>query len=95
MDAVAAELGGEVGPVVEDEGDAAGLRDRAQDRGGTADRVVVDVLQPQLQAGDVAAGERLFETGGKLFRVEGRRREQIEPGRRRRVAVTSDQSCPW
>jgi len=47
-----------------------------------------------LQAGDIAASERLFETGGKAFRVEGGRRDQIEPGRRPLVAVPSDQSCP-
>jgi len=48
-----------------------------------------------LQAGDVAALERFFEIGGKAIRVEGGRRDQIEPGRRRRVAQPIDQSCPW
>ena len=48
MDAVAIELGGEVGPVVYDEGDAALLRDRLQNASGAADRRIVDVLQAQL-----------------------------------------------
>jgi hypothetical protein len=60
-----------------------------------ADRIVGDVRQPQLQAGDVAAGERLLETGGEPFRVEGGRRDQVEPGGRRLVAAPGDQSCPW
>jgi hypothetical protein len=70
------------------------LRDRPQDRGGTADGDVVYVLQAQLQAGDIATGERLFESGGKALGIEGGRRDQIEPGRRPLVAGPSDQSCP-
>ena len=60
------------------------LRDRLQDRGRAADRGVVDLLQPQLQAGDIAAGERLFELLRELVGVERGRRDQVEPGRRPR-----------
>ena len=58
MHAVAAGRERQIGPVVHQEGDAARLRDRPQHVGGAADRVVVDVLQPQLHAGDVAGIER-------------------------------------
>jgi hypothetical protein len=54
------------------------LGDRFQDASGAADRVVVDVLQAQLQAGDVAA----FELRREPVRVERRPRDQLEPGRR-------------
>ncbi len=57
MDAVATEFGGEIGPVVHDKGDIVRLRDRLQHRGRPANRVVVDILEPQLQAGDIAAGQ--------------------------------------
>ena len=79
------QLGGEVGAVVEDEGDVAGLRDRPQHVAGAPDRVVVRVLQPQLHAGDVAGVERRRQHQRKRRRVEARRRDQIEPaGRLRR-----------
>src|SRR5439155_8578333 len=74
MHAVAAELGGKVGAVVHDEGDAALLRDRLQDLRGAPDRGIVDLLQPQLQAGDIAAGERFLEVPGKAIWVERGRR---------------------
>ena len=61
MDAVAAGGEREVGPVVHDEGDVARLRDRPQHVGGAADRVVVDILEAKLHAGDVAGIERLGE----------------------------------
>ena len=69
MDAVAAQLGGEIGPVVHQEGDVARLRDRHQDFGGAADVVVRDVLQPQLQPGDVAGLERARQRVGKTARA--------------------------
>ena len=56
---------------------------------------VVDVLQAQLQARDIAAGERLFELLGKVVRVERGRRDQVKPGRRPRlVAASNVQSFP-
>jgi hypothetical protein len=95
MDAVAIELGGEIRAVVHDEGDAAILRDRLQDSRGLADRVVVDVLEAQLQAGDVAAGERFFELLGETVGVERGRRYQVKPCRRPRlVTVRRNQSFP-
>src|SRR5260221_4731056 len=77
MHAVAIELGGEVRAVVHDEGDAEILCDRLQDARRAPDRVVVDILEAQLQAGDIAAGKRLFELPGKTVGVKGRRRDQV------------------
>ncbi len=56
MHPVAIELGGEIGAVVHDERDIAILGYRLQNSRGAPDRVVVDLFQTQLQAGDVAAG---------------------------------------
>jgi hypothetical protein len=95
MHPVAIELGRKIRPVVHDEGDAALLRDRQQDAGGAANRRIVDILQAQLQARDIAAGECLFELLGKVVGVERGRRDQIKPGRRPRlVAVSNVQSFP-
>jgi len=63
------------------------LRDRLQDPGGAADCRIVDVLEAQLQARDIAAGERLLEILGKLVRVERGRRDQIQPGCRPRLVT--------
>ena len=95
MDAVAIELGGEVGPVVHDKGDAALLGDRLQHRGGGADRLVVDILQAQLHAGDIAALEGGDELRRKSVRVERGRRDQVEPRRRPVIGIEQDQSFPW
>jgi len=95
MHPVAIELGGKIRPVIHDEGDAALLRDRQQDAAGATNRRIVDVLEAQLQARDIAAGERLFEVLRKVVRVEGGRRDQIKPGRRPRfVAASNVQSFP-
>jgi hypothetical protein len=84
MHAVAIKFGGEIGAIVHDERDIAGLRDRLQDARGATDCVVLHILQAQLQAGDIAARERLVEFLRELVRVQGGRRDQIKPGRRRR-----------
>ena len=94
MHPVAVELGGEVGAIVHDERDIARLGDRLQNAGGAPDRVVVDVLQPQLQAGDIAAGERLVEFLRELVGVEGGRRDQVKPGRRRRFDAEDNSVLP-
>ena len=80
-------LGGEIGAIVHNECDVAVLRDRLQDSRGTADRVIVDVLQAQLQARNVAAFKCGFELLGKALRVERGRRDQIEPRRRPRLVI--------
>ncbi len=77
MDAVGAGLADEIGPVVQQEGDAAGLRDRAQRVGGAADRVVRDILQAKLQRRDVAGIERGGEPVRKRRGIEGRWRDQV------------------
>jgi hypothetical protein len=95
MHAVAIQFGGEIGAVVHDEGDAALLRDRLQDARRLPDRRVVAIFQAQLQAGDIAAGERLFELPGETVGVERGRRDQVKPGRRPRlVAFDGNQSFP-
>ncbi len=80
MDAVAIELGGEIGPVVHDKGDAALLDDRLQPRRRGADRLVVDILEAELHRRHVAAGERRFQQRRELVRIERRRRDQVETG---------------
>jgi hypothetical protein len=90
MHAVAVQFRREIGAVVHDEGDVARLRDRAQVIAGAADRVVVDVLQAELQAGDIAARERLVKFLRELVGVEGGRRDQVKPGGRRRFAAEDD-----
>jgi hypothetical protein len=70
------------------------LRDRLQDAGGAPDRIVVDVLEPELKAGDVAARERLVEFLRELVGVEGGRRDQVKPGRRRRFDAEDDSVLP-
>ena len=67
MNAVAAQFRGEVGPVVENEGRACRLHDRAQQIGGAADGVVIDILQAQLKAGDIAAVQRFAQGMMKFF----------------------------
>src|SRR5260221_9374373 len=59
MDAVAARLGGEIGPVVEQESDAAPLRYWQQNVAGAFDVVIRRVFQAELYAGDVAGVEGL------------------------------------
>ena len=67
MDPVGVQGEGEVRPVVHDKGDAAILRDRAEPAADFHDFFVRQVLQAQLQAGDVARVQRgrkiLFESG--------------------------------
>jgi hypothetical protein len=77
MHAIAIQFGGEIGAVVHDEGDAALLRDRLQNARRLPDRRVVAFFQAQLQAGDIATGERLFELPGEAIGVERGRRDQV------------------
>jgi hypothetical protein len=94
MHAITIKLGGKVGTIVHDERDIACLGDRLQNAGGAADRVVVHILQTQLQAGDVAARERLVEFLRELVGVEGGRRDQVKPGRRRRFDAEDNSVLP-
>jgi hypothetical protein len=95
MHAIAIELGGEIGAVVHDEGDAAVPRDRLQDAGRAPDRTVIHVLQPELEAGNIAAGERLLQLFRKTVGIERRRRDQIQSRRRPRlVTLYGNQSFP-
>src|SRR4051794_14773565 len=61
MHPVAIELGGKVGTIVHNERDITRLGNRLQNAGGAADRVVLQILEPQLQTGDIAASQRLVE----------------------------------
>ena len=56
------------------------LCDRPHRVGGAADRIVVDIFEAKLQAGDVAGAERGFELRRERRRIESRRRDQIETG---------------
>src|ERR1019366_10413817 len=78
MHAVAAQLGGEVGAVIEDEGGAMRLHQRAQHIRGAADLVVAGLLEAQLEGGDVAARQRAFQHTGEILRRDARRRNQIK-----------------
>jgi hypothetical protein len=78
MGAIAAGLESEVGTVIEQEGDAPPLRLRTQGVHRTADRIIIDILEPQLHAGDVAALQGLAEQLGE-------RRQIVDAGRRDQV----------
>jgi hypothetical protein len=94
MHPVAIEFGGEVGTVVHDERDIARLRNRLKNAGGAPDRGVVHIFEPQLQAGDIAARERLVEFLRELVGVEGGRRDQVKPSRRRRFDAEDSSVLP-
>ena len=78
MDAVAAQFGGEVGPVIEDKRGARALHDGPQDVGGAADLVVAGLFQAQLERGDVAAQKRLLQHAREIGGRDARRRDQIQ-----------------
>ena len=67
VDAVAAVVGDEVGAVIEEEGDVAGLGDGAEGFDCAAPVVVVDVFEAELDGGDVARVERAGERVGEGF----------------------------
>jgi hypothetical protein len=94
MHPVAIEFGGQVGAIVHDERDTARLRDRLQHAGGAPDRVVIDVLQAQLQTGDIAARQRLFKIPGEPVRIKDGWRNQVEPGGRRRFDPENSSVLP-
>ena len=70
MDAVAAQFGGKIWPVVQDEGRAMGLHHRAQDVHRAADLVIADMLEAELERGHIAALERFLQKGLKKFAAE-------------------------
>jgi hypothetical protein len=95
MDAVAAQLDGEVGPVVHDEGDVAFLRDGPQHVGGAPDGVVVHVLQAKLKAGDIASLQRIRQRARERRRIERRRRDQVQAAAGGNFRVPAAQALPW
>jgi hypothetical protein len=79
MHPVAAGLEGEIGPVIEQKGDAPPLGQRPQRVDRAADGIVVDILEAQLQAGDVAGIERGGELLGEARQIgKTRRGDQIK-----------------
>jgi C4-type Zn-finger protein len=79
MNAVAPRLEGQVRAIIEQKSDAAALDHRAQHVDRTADPVIIEILQAQLQAGDVTAIEGLLQKLGEAGQVINlRRRDQIE-----------------
>jgi hypothetical protein len=53
------------------------------------DRGVINLFQPQLQAGDVTPGERFREIARETVGVEGWRRDQIKPRCRPRIVTAN------
>ena len=85
MDAVAAGFGGDVGAVVDEEGDAALLGDGPQAVAGPADEVglrrlvgVARRLQPHLHAGDVAGVEGFGQLRREDVEVQLGRGDEVE-----------------
>ena len=78
MDAIAAHLSREVGPVVQQEGNVALNRQRAQALTGAPYLIVAGVFQAQLYAGDIARIEHLGQLPGEGVEIKARRRNQIE-----------------
>ena len=76
MDAIAAQFGGEIGPVIEDEGRAVALHDRAQRVAGAADFVIAGMLEAQLEAAisppSSAARKGMTKFAGESFGGETR-----------------------
>ncbi len=79
MNAVAIETRGEVGTVVEDQGDLAFAGDRQQGAHGPLYDLVGDLFQPYLQRRHVAALQGRLERRGEDSRIlDGRWADQIE-----------------
>ena len=70
--------GGEIGTIVQDEGDPTGLDHWPQNVARPPDLVIARVLKAKLHAGDVAGVERFRQQSRKRRRVETRRRDQIK-----------------
>jgi hypothetical protein len=81
MSAVAAGGAGEVGPVVQQEGDIAGLHHGPQDIDRAADGIIIHILQPQLHGADIPGIERRGQAVPEEGRVEPRRRHEVGPAR--------------
>ena len=64
MDAVGPRRRSDIRAVVDDEGDVALVADRAQPFGGAPEGCVVDALEAELDAGDIAGVERRGEVVG-------------------------------
>ena len=90
MDTVAAQLRGQVGSVVQQEGDVAALADGAQDVDGPADVVVIGRFQAKLDAIDPAGVQRFRQPVGEGRRLEARRRDQVQP-----AGGGDAQPLPW
>jgi len=78
MNAIGSKFRSEVGPVVQDKGRAAALRDGHQDFARAKNLIVGNIFKAQLDARDVAAGKRPFQGIGKRLRLKLRRRDEIE-----------------
>ena len=94
MHPVAVKFGSEIGAIVHNECNTARLGNGLQNARGAPDRIVVHILQPQLQAGNVTTRERLVEFIRELVGVEGGRRYQVKPGRRRRFDAEDNSVLP-
>lgn len=79
MDAVRLQRLRQVRPVVDDERRAGAQHDGHENAAGGEDGVVRHILQPQLDAGDIAALQRVLQDRGEHRRVKRRRRDEVEP----------------
>jgi len=79
MNAVAAGIGGEIGPVVNEEGNIPVLASRPQNVDGTADGVVVGGFKAKLDAIDIARVQRFRQDIGERRRLKARRGNQVQP----------------
>ena len=79
MDAVEAEAGDEAEVVGDDERHVAGVADRAQRVGGAGDVVLGGGGEREADAGDLGRVEEGGDPVGQAG-LEGRRRDQVEPG---------------
>ena len=77
MHAIGAKAPGEVRTVIQDEGNASVLRNPEKGSARLQDLVIADVLQAQLQAGDIAAAKRLAKCIAEA-RVELGRRDEVK-----------------
>jgi hypothetical protein len=84
MRAVAAGGAGEIGPVVQQEGHVAGLRNGTQQLDRAPHRIVIGILEAQLHGADIAGIERHGKLVAKAGGVEARRRDEVEAAGRLR-----------
>jgi hypothetical protein len=77
MNAIGARLGGQIRAIVDDESRTGALGKRHEKARGSQNCLVTRSFQPQLDACNVACGERCAKHIRELFRIQRRRRDQV------------------